>query len=87
MKAADPREMASQQQPLPPLDCVRDGICRRLASAPGDGTTWHFAEWVMEYVSRGLVRRVQMQPQRRAYCAERVWDVTDQYGVAAAEEL
>ncbi len=71
-----------RQQPLPPLDCVRDGCaarvpeltmfgfvataCGRLASAPGDGTTWRFAGWVMELVSRGGVRRVQVQPQRRA---------------------
>jgi hypothetical protein len=64
-----------RQQPLPPLDCVRDGCaarvparamfgwvataCRRLASAPGDGC-------VMERVSRGRARRVQVQPQRRA---------------------
>ena len=75
------------QQPLPPLDCVRDGCparvparvmfgcaataCRRLASAPGDVlfsdmTMWRLAEWVMERVSRGHVRRVQVQPQRRA---------------------
>ena len=71
-----------RQQPLPPLDCVRDGCparvparamfgwvataCGRLASAPGDGTTWRLAGWVMECVSRGGVRRVQVQPQRRA---------------------
>jgi hypothetical protein len=61
--------------------------CRRLASAPGDGTTWRVAGCVMECVSRGRVRRVQVQPQRRAYCAERVCDVTDQHDVAAAEEI
>ena len=71
-----------QQQPLPPLDCVRDDCparvasramfgwvataCGRLASAPGDGTTWRFAGWVVECVSRGRVRRVQVQPQRCA---------------------
>jgi hypothetical protein len=71
-----------RQQPLPPLDCVRDGCparvaaramfgwvataCRRLASALGDGTTWRLAGWVMECVSRGGVRKVQVQPQRRA---------------------
>jgi hypothetical protein len=71
-----------RQQPLPPLDCVRDGCpacvpsramfgwvataCGRLASAPGDGTTWRLAGWVMECVSRGRVRRVQVQPQLRA---------------------
>ena len=80
------------QQPLPPLDCVRDGCparlparvmlgcaataCRRLASASddvlfNDMTMWRLAEWVMERVLRGHVRRVQVQPQRRAaavYC-------------------
>jgi hypothetical protein len=76
-----------RQQPLPPLDCVRDGCaarvparamfgwvataCRRLASAPGDvlvsdRMTWRVAGCVMECVSRGRVRRVQVQPQRRA---------------------
>ena len=76
-----------RQQPLPPLDCVRDGCaarvparamfgwvataCRRLASAPGDvlvsdRATWRVAGCVMERVSRGRVRRVQVQPQRRA---------------------
>ena len=73
------------QQPLPPLDCVRDGCaarvparamfgwvtaaCRRLVSAPGDGTTWRVARCVMERVTRGRVRRVQVQPQRRAAVA------------------
>jgi hypothetical protein len=75
---------AGRQQPLPPLDCLHDGCsarvpvrvmfgfaataCRRLASAPGNGTTWCLAGWVMERVSRGRVRRVQVQPQRRACC-------------------
>ena len=70
-----------RQQPLPLLDCVRDGCaarvparamfgwvataCRRLASAPGDvlvsdKTTWRLAGWVMECVSGGGVRRVQV---------------------------
>ena len=45
--------------------------CRRLASAPddvlfSDRTMWRLAEWVMERVLRGHVRRVQVQPQRRA---------------------
>ena len=71
-----------RQQQLPPLDRVRNGCaarvparamfgwaataCGRLASAPGDGTTWRLAGWVMECVSGGGVRRVQVQPQRRA---------------------
>jgi hypothetical protein len=73
-----------RQQPLPPLDCLRDGCsarvparamfgfvaaaCRRLASAPGDATTWHLAGWVMGRVARGRVRRVQVRPQWRACC-------------------
>jgi hypothetical protein len=73
-----------RQQPLQPLDCLHDSCsarvlvrvmfgfaataCRRLTSAPGDGTTWCLAGWVMERVSRGRVRRVQVQPQRRACC-------------------
>ncbi len=45
--------------------------CRRLASAPddvlvSDRTMWRLAEWVMGRVLRGHVRRVQVQPQRRA---------------------
>jgi hypothetical protein len=45
--------------------------CRRLAFAPGDvlvsdKTTWRVAGWVMECVSRGRVRRLEVQPQRRA---------------------
>ena len=76
-----------RQQPLPPLDCVRDGCaarvparamisfvataCRRLASAPGnvlvsDRTMQRVAGCVLECVSRGRVRRVKVQPQRRA---------------------
>jgi hypothetical protein len=76
-----------RQQPLPPLDCVRDGCparvparamfgwvataCGRLASAPGnvlvsDRATWRLAGWVMECVAGGGVRRVQVQPLRRA---------------------
>ena len=82
-----------RQQPLPPLDCVRDGCaarvparamfgwvataCRRLASAPGnvlasDRTMWRLAGWVMERVSRGRVRRVQVQRQRRAAVSRRM---------------
>ena len=84
--AAGPQRLL--QQPLPPLDCLRDGClarvparemfgcvataCRRMASAPGDGTTWSFAGWVMERVSRGRVRRVQVQPQRRAAVSRRM---------------
>ncbi len=70
------------QQPLPPLDCVRDGCaarvpvratfgwvataCQRLASAPGDGTTWRVAGCMMEHMLRGRVGRVQVQLRRRA---------------------
>jgi hypothetical protein len=50
--------------------------CRRLASAPGtvlvsDRTMRRWAEWVMERVTRGLVRRVQVQPQRPAAAVSR----------------
>jgi hypothetical protein len=48
--------------------------CRRLASAPGnalvsDRTMRCWAELAMERVLQGHVRRVQVQPQRRARCA------------------
>ncbi len=64
------------QQPLPPLDCVRDGCAASVparamfgwvASAPGhvlvsDKTVQRWVEWMMECVSRGRVRRLQAQP-------------------------
>ena len=50
-------------------------ICQRLATAPADihmaHMTWSWAEMVMERVTRGRVRRVQVLLQRRACCAVR----------------
>jgi hypothetical protein len=50
--------------------------CRRLATAPAGVYTMHrttgrWAGWIMERVTRGRVRRVQVRLQRRAYCAVR----------------
>jgi hypothetical protein len=51
-------------------------VCRRLTIAP-DGmhviyrTTWRWAAWIMERVTRGGVRRVQVRLQRRACCGVR----------------
>ncbi len=50
--------------------------CQRLAAAPVDmhvthRTTRRWAECVMERVSRGRVRRVQVRLQRHACCSER----------------
>ena len=48
--------------------------CRRLATAPAGvhvmyRTTGRWAAWIMERVTRGRVRRVQVLLQRRACCA------------------
>ena len=47
--------------------------CQRLATAPADmhmaHMSWSWAEMVMERVTRGRVRRVQVLLQRRACCA------------------
>jgi hypothetical protein len=50
--------------------------CRRLATAPAGmhvmyRTTGRWAAWIMERVTRGRVRRVQVRLQRRACCAVR----------------
>jgi hypothetical protein len=49
--------------------------CQRLATAPADmhmaHMSWSWAEVVMERVTRGRVRRVQVRLQRRACCAVR----------------
>jgi hypothetical protein len=49
--------------------------CQRLAIAPADMhmtfMSWGWAEVVMERVTRGRVRRVQVRLQRRACCAVR----------------
>jgi hypothetical protein len=47
--------------------------CQRLATAPADMhmsyMSWSWAELVMEHVTRGRVKRVQVLLQRRACCA------------------
>ncbi len=50
--------------------------CRRLATAPAGvhvmyRTTGRWAAWIMERVTRGCVRRVQVLLQRRSCCAVR----------------
>ncbi len=54
--------------------CV-DIACQRLTTAPADmhmaHSMWVWAELVMERVTRGRVRRVQVWLQRRACCAVR----------------
>ena len=49
--------------------------CLRLATAPADThmahMSWRWAEVVMERVTRGRVKRVQVRLQRRARCAVR----------------
>jgi hypothetical protein len=49
--------------------------CQRLATAPADmhieHSTWGWAEVVMERVTRGHVKKVQVRLQRRACCAVR----------------
>ncbi len=50
--------------------------CRRLATAPAGmhvfcKTMGRWAAWIMERVTRGRVRRVQVRLQRRACCAVR----------------
>ena len=50
--------------------------CRRLATAPAGVhvmymTTGRWAGWIMERVTRGRVKKVQVRLQRRACCAVR----------------
>ena len=50
--------------------------CRRLATAPAgmyviSRTTGRWAGWIMERVTRGRVKKVQVRLQRRACCAVR----------------
>ena len=49
--------------------------CQRLATAPADMhmsvMSWSWAEMVMERVTRGRVKKVQVLLQRRACCAVR----------------
>jgi hypothetical protein len=51
-------------------------VCRRLATAPAGvyvmyRTTGRWAAWIMERVTRGRVKKVQVLLQRRACCAVR----------------
>jgi hypothetical protein len=47
--------------------------CQRLATAPADMhmiyKAWGWAGWIMERVTRGRVKKVQVLLQRRACCA------------------
>ncbi len=56
------------------LPCVAFA-CQRLATAPADmhmaHMSWGWAEVVMERVTRGRVKKVQVRLQRRACCAVR----------------
>ena len=56
------------------LPCVAFA-CQRLATAPADThmahMSWSWAEMVMERVTRGRVKKVQVLLQRRACCAVR----------------
>jgi hypothetical protein len=56
------------------LPCVAFA-CQRLATAPADlhmvFMSWSWAEVVMERVTRGRVKKVQVGLQRRACCAVR----------------
>ena len=56
------------------LSCVAFA-CQRLATAPADmhmaHMSWSWAEMVMERVTRGRVKKVQVRLQRRACCAVR----------------
>jgi hypothetical protein len=50
--------------------------CRRLATAPAGvyvicRTTWRWTGWIMERVTRGRVKKMQVRLQRRACCAVR----------------
>ena len=56
------------------LPCVAFA-CQRLATAPADmpmtRISWSWADMVMERVTRGRLKKVQVQLQRRACCAVR----------------
>ena len=56
------------------LPCVAFA-CQRLATAPADmhmaRMSWSWAEVVMERVTRGRVKKVQVRLQRRACCGVR----------------
>ena len=56
------------------LPCVAFA-CQRLATAPAythmAHMSWSWAAWIMERVTRGRVKKVQVRLQRRACCAVR----------------
>ena len=71
--------MLTQFSPCVPVrvmcGCVATA-CRRLTTAPANvhvmyRTTWRWAELVMDRVTRGRVKKVQVRLQRRACCAVR----------------
>jgi hypothetical protein len=71
--------MLTQFSPCVPVrvmcGCVATA-CHRLATAPAGvhgmyRTTGRWAEWIMERVTRGHVKKVQVRLQRRACCAVR----------------
>jgi hypothetical protein len=71
--------MLTQFSPRVPLrvmcGCVATA-CRRLATAPAGvhviyRTTGRWASWIMERVTRGRVKKVQVRLQQRACCAVR----------------
>ena len=71
--------MLTQFSPCVPVrvmcGCVATA-CRRLATAPAGvhvmyRTTGRWAGWIMERVTRGRVKKVQVLLQRRACCAVR----------------
>jgi hypothetical protein len=73
------RHMLTQFSPCVPVrvmcGCVATA-CRRLATAPAGvhvmyRTTWRWAAWIMDRVTRGRARSVQVRLQRRACCAVR----------------
>ncbi len=71
--------MLTQFSPCVPVrvmcGCVATA-CRRLTTAPAGmyviyRTTWRWAAWIIERVTRGRVRRVQVRLQRRVCCSVR----------------
>ena len=70
--------MLTQFSPCVPVRVVCGCVataCRRLATAPAGMHVWTTGCWaarIMERVTRGRVRRVQVRLQRRACCALRL---------------
>ena len=68
----------AEYPPFVPVRLTLCGVafaCQRLATAPADmhmaNMTWSWAELVMERLTRGRVKKVQVRLQRRACCAVR----------------